>query len=63
MDGFQVMTMDDASKLPIFLLLQQVITKSLQTDVSRIWKDKAIVCNIGHFDNEINMAWLNENHD
>ena len=25
-------------------------------------KDKAIVCNIGHFDNEIDMAWLNENH-
>jgi len=25
-------------------------------------KDKAIVCNIGHFDNEIDMAWLNNNH-
>ena len=25
-------------------------------------KDKAIVCNIGHFDNEIQVAWLNENH-
>jgi adenosylhomocysteinase len=25
-------------------------------------KDKAIVCNIGHFDNEINVAWLNENY-
>jgi len=25
-------------------------------------KDKTIVCNIGHFDNEIDMAWLNENH-
>ena len=25
-------------------------------------KDKAIVCNIGHFDNEIDVAWLNENH-
>lgn len=25
-------------------------------------KDKAIVCNIGHFDNEIDMAWLNKNH-
>lgn len=24
-------------------------------------KDKAIVCNIGHFDNEIDMAWLNDN--
>ena len=25
-------------------------------------KDKAIVCNIGHFDNEIDMDWLNSNH-
>jgi adenosylhomocysteinase len=25
-------------------------------------KDKAIVCNIGHFDNEIDMAWLNATH-
>ena len=25
-------------------------------------KDKAIVCNIGHFDNEIDMKWLNENY-
>ena len=25
-------------------------------------KDKAIVCNIGHFDNEIDMSWLNSNH-
>ena len=25
-------------------------------------KDKAVVCNIGHFDNEIDMAWLNKNY-
>ena len=25
-------------------------------------KDKAIICNIGHFDNEIDIAWLNENY-
>ena len=28
----------------------------------RALKDKAIVCNIGHFDNEIDMAWLNANY-
>jgi adenosylhomocysteinase len=28
----------------------------------RSLKDKAIVCNIGHFDDEIDMAWLNGNH-
>ncbi len=25
-------------------------------------KDKVIVCNIGHFDNEIDVAWLDNNH-
>jgi len=28
----------------------------------KLMKDKAIVCNIGHFDNEIDMAWLNKNY-
>ena len=28
----------------------------------RAMKDKAIVCNIGHFDNEIDMTWLNDNY-
>jgi adenosylhomocysteinase len=28
----------------------------------RLMKDKAIVCNIGHFDNEIDMAWLNKTY-
>src|SRR5690625_2168533 len=27
-----------------------------------LMKDKAVVCNIGHFDNEINMAWLNKHY-
>ena len=27
-----------------------------------LMKDKTIVCNIGHFDNEIDVAWLDENH-
>ncbi len=31
-------------------------------DAFRKLKDKAIVCNIGHFDNEIDMAWLNSNY-
>ena len=28
----------------------------------RLMKDKTIVCNIGHFDNEIDMSWLNKNY-
>ena len=43
-----------------------VITTTGNKDIVRgehfeAMKDKAIVCNIGHFDNEIDMAWLNEN--
>ena len=44
-----------------------VITATGNKDILRkeyflALKDKAIVCNIGHFDNEIDMAWLNENY-
>ena len=34
----------------------------LKEEHFRLMKDKAIVCNIGHFDNEIDMKWLNENY-
>ena len=34
----------------------------LKEEHFRLMKDKAIVCNIGHFDNEIDMAWLNEKY-
>jgi adenosylhomocysteinase len=44
-----------------------VITATGNKDILRkesflALKDKAIVCNIGHFDNEIDMAWLNDNY-
>ena len=44
-----------------------VITTTGNKDIVRgehfeALKDKTIVCNIGHFDNEIDMAWLNKNH-
>ncbi len=44
-----------------------VITATGNKDIVRgehfeAMKDKAIVCNIGHFDNEIDIAWLNKNH-
>jgi adenosylhomocysteinase len=60
MDGYQVMKMDNALKKQISLLLQQVTKASSLTVISKM-KYNAIVCNIGHFDNEIDMAWLNKN--
>ena len=43
-----------------------IITATGNKDIIReehfkLMKDKAIVCNIGHFDNEIDMQWLNSN--
>ena len=62
MDGFEVRKLENVvSKADI------VITATGNKDIVqerhfRALKDKAIVCNIGHFDNEIDMAWLNENY-
>ncbi|MEE3243683.1 MAG: adenosylhomocysteinase [Bacteroidota bacterium] len=62
MDGFEVkrleMVLDKADI---------VITTTGNKDIVRAehfkaMKDKTIVCNIGHFDNEIQVAWLNENY-
>lgn len=62
MDGFEVKKMDDAIKRADI-----VITTTGNKDIIvgrhfKALKDKAIVCNIGHFDNEIDMAWLNKNY-
>ncbi len=62
MDGFEVKKLENViGKADI------VITTTGNKDIIRAehfeaLKDKAIVCNIGHFDNEIDMSWLNKNH-
>jgi adenosylhomocysteinase len=62
MDGFEVVTMEDAcSRANIFV----TATGNVNIITDRHFKamrDKAIVCNIGHFDNEIDMAWLTQNY-
>ena len=62
MDGFEVKRMIDA--IPRANI---VVTATGNKDIVsaahfRAMKDKAILCNIGHFDNEIDMAWLNETY-
>jgi adenosylhomocysteinase len=62
MDGYEVKRMKDAVKE-----VDIVVTATGNKDIIRgehfeAMKDKAIVCNIGHFDNEIDVAWLNKNH-
>ncbi|WP_298238654.1 adenosylhomocysteinase [uncultured Algibacter sp.] len=62
MDGFEVKKLET-----VIGNTDIVITTTGNKDIVQgrhfeALKDKAIVCNIGHFDNEIDMAWLNKNH-
>ncbi len=59
MDGFAVKKMENAVK-GANIIVTATGNKDILTEAHfRAMKDKAIVCNIGHFDNEIDMAWLN----
>ena len=62
MDGFEVKKMKDAIKEADIVVTATGNFNIVDAEHFKALKDKAIVCNIGHFDNEINMAWLNENH-
>ncbi len=62
MDGFEVKKMDDAVKNADIIVTATGNYNIVQGKHFKAMKDKAIVCNIGHFDNEIDMAWLNENY-
>jgi len=62
MDGFEVKKLET-----VVGNADVVITTTGNKDIVQghhfeAMKDKTIVCNIGHFDNEIDMAWLNKNH-
>ena len=62
MEGFEVKKMDDAVK-EADIVVTTTGCKDIITDRHfKSMKDKAIVCNIGHFDIEIDMAWLNKNY-
>ena len=62
MDGYEVKKMDDAVKRADI-----IVTTTGNKDIVvgrhfKAMKHNAIVCNIGHFDTEIDMAWLNKNY-
>jgi adenosylhomocysteinase len=62
MDGFAVKRMADAVKEADIVVTATGNKDIVREQEFRALKDKAIVCNIGHFDNEIDMAWLNKNY-
>lgn len=62
MEGYEVKKLDN-----VIANADIVITTTGNKDIIvdrhfKMMKDKTIVCNIGHFDNEIDMAWLNKNY-
>ncbi|MFK7809617.1 MAG: adenosylhomocysteinase [Saprospiraceae bacterium] len=59
MDGFAVKKMSNAIPEANIVVTATGNKNILTESHFRAMKDKAIVCNIGHFDNEIDMAWLN----
>jgi len=62
MDGFEVKKMIDAIPEADILVTATGCKNIIAEAHFRLAKDKAIVCNIGHFDNEIDMAWINKNY-
>ena len=62
MDGFEVKKMDSVINNADIIVTATGNKDILREKHFKAMKDKAIVCNIGHFDNEIDMAWLNENY-
>jgi len=62
MDGFPVKRMETAIPEADIIVTATGNKDIVEGHHFEAMKDKTIVCNIGHFDNEIDMAWLNENH-
>jgi len=62
MDGFAVKKMSTALQDANIVVTATGNKDILSKDHFEMMNDKTIVCNIGHFDNEIDMAWLNETH-
>lgn len=62
MDGYAVKKMEDAVKDANIVVTATGNKDIINEKHFRAMKDKTIVCNIGHFDNEIDMAWLNSNY-
>ena len=62
MDGFAVKKMDNALVEASIVVTATGNKNIIREEHFRKMNDKTIVCNIGHFDNEIDMAWLNKSY-
>ena len=62
MDGYEVKKIKNAVPRADIIVTATGNIDIITEEHFRLMKDKAVVCNIGHFDNEIDMAWLNDNY-
>lgn len=62
MEGYEVKKMADAVKEANIVVTTTGNCNIVTGEHFKLMKDKTVVCNIGHFDNEIDMAWLNTNY-
>jgi adenosylhomocysteinase len=62
MDGYEVKTMAHAAPRANIIITTTGNCDIVRAEHFEVLQDKTIVCNIGHFDDEIDMAWLNKNH-
>lgn len=62
MEGYEVKKMDDAIKEADIVVTATGNVRIVTERHFRMMKDKTVVCNIGHFDTEIDMAWLNKHY-
>jgi adenosylhomocysteinase len=58
MEGYEIMTMDQAAPLADILVTATGCCDVVRGDHMKTMKNEAILCNIGHFDSEIDIAWL-----
>ena len=63
MEGFEVVTMDDAAAIGDIFVSATGCCDVIQGHHMEMMKDEAIMCNIGHFDSEIEMRYLESNPD
>ena len=62
MDGFEVKKLETVLPKADIVITTTGNKDIVRAEHFRAMKDKTIVCNIGHFDNEIQVSWLNENY-
>ncbi|MFQ3608078.1 MAG: adenosylhomocysteinase [Chloroherpetonaceae bacterium] len=62
MEGYEVKKMENAIKEADIVVTATGNENIVTEKHFRLMKDKTVVCNIGHFDTEIDMAWLNKNY-